>query len=451
MKLGMITIQTTMLSGILLIALVVCITPVAAAGQPHQALSLADIQRLLRTDLDNELEKIAHDGSLSQDTAQLLDTSSIHSKQRSYVRKRSKNNQIDNSVPSTSSNAAAAAATHLVDEIWNSLVTHAWDTVESMHRGSTGSFIRTTNKEATIPCPFLLCAIEMKGQTRHSSTVNVYTNLLSAFNKSSEESLLVRSAHNETCGILTLSASEAHDGISKHNVGQHNNDDSVTSQQNIIAMPLVDVMKIHTGTVDEVSSLGWSVPYVNNSDILVPPNSAALTNATQKLNQWERLIIVDFSPGLGGMKEERELLDLVNTMMSDIQDMGEVGWLQRMNEQERQAYEIDESVTLVPALSEMFSLTATLNNITGVSNGVNTNNRVSFWNEAFARGIESSHACSEMFSTLFVKPRSGYYNFDLILNPADGPPPSDYDSSASNPACVASLVAGLSIHRESYS
>jgi hypothetical protein len=36
----------------------------------------------------------------------------------------------------------------------------------------------------------------------------------------------------------------------------------------------------------------------------------------------------------------------------------------------------------------------------------------------------------------------------MILNPVDGPPPSDYYSSASNPACVASLIAGMSIHRE---
>lgn len=436
-----------MLSGFLLIPLLVSISP-SAAAQPYHTISLADIQRLLRTDLDNELKKITHDGSLIQDSAQLIDTSSIHSK-RSYVRKRSENNQVDNSVPPTVSNVAAAA-TYSVDDIWNSLVTHAWDTVESMRRGGTGSLIRlrTTNKEPTMPCPFLLCTMAMKGQTQHSSTVNVYNNILTNFNKSYEESLLVKSAPNETCGILTLNAFEAREGISRHYMAQHNNVDSVVTLQNIVAMPLIDIMKIHTGTVDEVSSLGWSVPYVNKTDILVPSNRATLTNATKKLNQWERLIIVDFSPGIGGMKEERELLDVVNTMMSDIQDMGEVGWLQRMNEQERQDYEVDESVTLVPALSEMFSLTATLNNITAVSNDANTNTRVSFWNEAFALGIESSHACSEMFSTLFIKPRSGYHNFDLILNPADGPPPSDYDSSASNPACVASLVAGLSIHRE---
>jgi hypothetical protein len=235
--------------------------------------------------------------------------------------------------------------------------------------------------------------------------------------------------------VLTLTTSDASQGISSYN-GRHD----------IIAMPLVDIIKIQQNTIDETSSLGWSVPYVNNSK--ADPSPSLSNNVTERLGQWERLIIVDFAPGLGGMREESELLTVVNEIMSDIQDMGEMGWLHRLNEQERQSYEVDESVALVPTLSDMFSLTATLNNSSSVGKDIHSNTRIAFWNEAFERGIESEHACSEMFSTLFVKPRSGYYSFDLILNPADGPPPSDYESSASNPACVSSLIAGLSVHRK---
>jgi hypothetical protein len=255
----------------------------------------------------------------------------------------------------------------------------------------------------------------------------------------------LKSTPNETCAILTLATSDAQIGVDNFK-NQYNRTNDI-----IITLPLVDMMKIHSGTVDEVSNLGWTVPYVHPSNRGVSHSVGQSSNRTEKMEQWERVLIVDFVPGLGGMKEESELLEVVNTIMSDIQDMGEAGWWQRLNDQERQAYEVDESLTFVPTISEMFSLTAsTMLNGDGTIDKYrqHPNSRISFWKEAFEHGIESEHACGEMFSTLFVKARSGYYSYDLILNPIDGPPPNDYDSSASNPACVASLIAGLSIHRE---
>mmetsp|Transcript_17804 Transcript_17804/g.32160 ORF Transcript_17804/g.32160 Transcript_17804/m.32160 type:complete len:153 (+) Transcript_17804:1-459(+) len=127
-------------------------------------------------------------------------------------------------------------------------------------------------------------------------------------------------------------------------------------------------------------------------------------------------------------------------MMADIQDMGEVGWLRSLDKEEAEEFVIDESLVGVPALSDMFSLTSSLRSV------VNDNARIAFWREALKNGIESEHACSEMFTTLFVKPRAGYYSYDLVMNPSDGPPPQDYESSASNPACVMSLIAAISTH-----
>ena len=103
-------------------------------------------------------------------------------------------------------------------------------------------------------------------------------------------------------------------------------------------------------------------------------------------------------------------------------------------------YRIDESLVGVPSLSDIFSLTSS------TFNRANTNDNVKFWRDSFKNGLETEHACSEMFSTLFVKPRAGYYSYDLVLNPLDGPPPKEYESSASNSACVISLVAALSTH-----
>ena len=87
----------------------------------------------------------------------------------------------------------------------------------------------------------------------------------------------------------------------------------------------------------------------------------------------------------------------------------------------------------------MFSLTA-------IANATSDNQRIRFWREVFKKGIESKHVCSTMFSTLFVKARSGNYSFELVMNPMDGPPSQEYESSASNPYCVASLIAALSVH-----
>lgn len=74
------------------------------------------------------------------------------------------------------------------------------------------------------------------------------------------------------------------------------------------------------------------------------------------------------------------------------------------------------------------------------------NARIQFWHESFRNGLESEHACSEMFNTLFVKPRSDYFGFDIVFNPQDGHPATHYESSASNPACLVSLIAALSVH-----
>eukprot|EP00804_Cyclotella_cryptica_P018748 CCRYP_007229-RA/>CCRYP_007229-RA protein AED:0.39 eAED:0.39 QI:430/1/1/1/1/1/2/42/458 len=412
---------------------------ITAAHRQHHTLPLVDFQRLLRTDLDNELAKILHDAPTRKET-HLPDNVSIHSKQHSNIRKRSIhwNENIKNSFTSSSySNNVSGSSSYAIDRVWSNLVKHAWHTAETVHRSALGSFTKTSNSEEdTIPCPFLVCTMEIPGHDRHttSTTSNDYQKIIASFNKGYEESLLVKSAHNETCAILTLTAVDA-----RHSVESYKGD------HNIVLIPLVDVMKIHSGTIDEVSSLGWSVPYVNNSMKELSNTRGRSMNATEMLHQWERLIIVDFVPGLGGMREEAELLKVVNTMMGDIQDMGEVGWLGRLDDAERRAYQIDESLTLVPALSEMFSLTASLGGDDD-SDGNDPNSRIMFWKEALQNGIESEHSCSEMFSTLFVKPRAGYYSFDVILNPADGPPPNDYESSASNPACVTSLIAGLSLH-----
>ena len=95
------------------------------------------------------------------------------------------------------------------------------------------------------------------------------------------------------------------------------------------------------------------------------------------------------------------------------------------------------SFTGIPSIADIFSITSSLHGIISNNNG----NACMFRND-----IKAKHACSKMFSTLFVKSLPGYFGYDVVLNPSDGPPADDYNSSASNNACVISLIAGLSVH-----
>jgi len=284
----------------------------------------------------------------------------------------------------------------------------------------------TSNPEEACPSPFLVC---VRGRTDQNSdgVSSAQDIIITLFNKRQDEFLLLSSSRNDTCLILTTTALYAHRVIDAYR-GQG---------QTLVVVPLLDITKIHAGTIDEVSSRGWSVPEDGRDQETPGTDTSPTKNETDAINQWERVIVVDLVPGLGGMKEESELLEVVNSMMSDIQDMGEVGWLRSMDEAEE--YVIEESLVGVPSLSDLFSLTSSLRSIEG-------NDRVTFWQDSFKNGIEAEHLCSDMFSTLFVKPRSGYYSYDLVMNPNDGPPPHDYESSASNPACITSLIAALSTH-----
>jgi len=117
----------------------------------------------------------------------------------------------------------------------------------------------------------------------------------------------------------------------------------------LIGVPLPDVSKIHSGTIDEVLSKGWSIPFSQEQ-------AAKKSNATEMINHWERIIIVDFTPELGGMKEESDLLEVVNIITNDIQDMGEVGWYQKMDAQEKLKYSLEESIIDIPSLQMLHQI-----------------------------------------------------------------------------------------------
>lgn len=140
---------------------------------------------------------------------------------------------------------------------------------------------------------------------------------------------------------------------------------------------------------------------------------------------------LDIVSGLN-IREEAALPDVVNAIVRDVREMS----------------------AGVPFFAwEAFSLTTARKN----EGAMKSNERISFWDNSFKNGLESNHAFREMFSTMTARPNDGgrhggggggrYEGFELILKPRDGPwHPGEYDSSASNPACMVSLIASLSVH-----
>lgn len=402
------------------------VLPLGAAGASGQAqqLSLSGFQGVLRTGLDSELEKIAS-GPLENHRTDPPDQRHLHTKRRSSVRRRTAT--VQDIIFDNDDSTVSASLSSTMSSIWDDLLQHAWNTAQTIGRNEHGGLSVTEDTSDAHAFPFLVCAYGGK-QTRRSLSAQ---DTISLFGKQYDESLVVSSKHNETCVVITITSDEVQRVLEDH-----------ADSKSLVALPLLDITKIHAGTVDEVTSEGWAVPYHKQHE--QPSSDAPSTkNETEAINEWERMIVVDFVPGLGGMKEEAQLLKVVNDMMGDIQDFGEVGWLRSMGREEAEEYTMDESLVGVPALSDLFSLTSL-----AITNGnqENGNPRITFWRDSLRNGIESEHACSEMFSTLFVKPRPGYYGYDLVLNPSDGPPPRDRESSASNPACVTSLLAALATH-----
>ncbi len=397
-------------STILLLLYVVTISLVLSSSTQQftaeRSLSLEDVQRVLRSSLDNELDKIA-----DEKFATALETTSIHAKSKTLMRKRASiQHREEDVIKSRALFDRSSAHVYSSEDIWDDIVEHSWRLADTIKRGEGSSLTRAIDTDdETLPIPFLVCGEEQLD----------FNDIVASFNKLEEDAMLVSSSHKASCLVLSANSVQFREVI-----------DSFGGS--LTGVPLPDVTKIHSGTIDEVLSKGWSVPFRQVSE-------RKKSNATELINHWERMIIVDFTPELGGMKEESELLEVVNIITNDIQDMGEVGWYQKMDKEERQKYSLDERITDIPSLSDVFSLTA-------ITNAKSDNQRIRFWREVFKNGIESKHVCSKMFTTLFVRARSGYYSFELVLNPMDGTPSEEYESSASNPNCVASLIAALAVH-----
>lgn len=298
------------------------------------------------------------------------------------------------------------------------------------------------------PAPFLLCARE----------ANVFVDLFEGANRTffelpQETSSFPGMANDIKCFGSSITAEFAREIRDKQDMA--------------LVQPVVDIMKFEHGLIAAVTSRGWSVPYDGPLDAM-PDDAVKPTNSTYaKGNQWERVISVYLVPGLS-IFEVDALLQAVEAIMAAVQDMAEIGWLDRqeVSEERRQYVVAKSSLEGVHSLTDRFSITSIVQKDRGFAEG---NERIAFWDTSFSNGLEADHACREMFSTLAVHPTTSvamaetngnadysygdeeeFIGFNLVLNPNDGPPPQEYSSSASNTFCVTSLLAGLSVHPHVY-
>lgn len=283
-------------------------------------LDLSEFQSVLsRTGLDDELVKFAQDGLYIHQNAE--DQRHMHKKKRSNVRRRTTNNQDLHYISSFSK-----------EHVWDNLLRHAWNLASSLKRDNGHSLSITTNPQEAYPSPFLIC--------HHHHHYSHLQDTLDLFDTQYEDSLVLSSSHERSCLILTTTAYQV--------------DEVTNSIPTLEATPLLDISKINAGTIDEISSQGWTIPFREHEE--ERDSASERKNETESMNDWERMITVDFVPGLGGMKEESKLLETVNDMMSDILDMAEVGWLRFIGMTESSQYRIDESLVGVPGKSALVCL-----------------------------------------------------------------------------------------------
>lgn len=420
-----------------------------SGGGTSIGLPLDVFQRVLHTSLDKELELIAMSGRKTEVISErhpvnLSQLQEFATKPYS-IRRRG------------ISSLSTASKAYSPEQIWIHLLNHAWRSAESITRidnnePSSLTLIPYEHRSSSSPydqhsCPFLLCS---------NSGADA-----SSFFEEDDQSFLRRItiiSGGNYCVVLTATSNWARQAM------ELNHD--------IIAQPLVDVMKIASGTIESVTSPAWRVPFQDLSNS-VPQESSMMSNTNSSedsiailQNHWERTLTIDLVPGLE-VHEEDDIWKLVGTIIHDIQSMSEVGWLMRQppnNNDDREdqdwqeQYLMDHSLVGVPSLSEMFSLTTSSCIKTHHhqdkhhyhNEPSNKNDRLAFWDASLANGLESQHACTSLFATLFVDPHdNSKYNsrFTLVLNPIDAPPSDGYDdSSASNVDCVISLIAGLAVH-----
>ena len=300
-------------------------------------LSLHEFQSLLRTSVDDELERIVGNQVNDNNAVQqekCFDCSPVTNNQEHYkeksmpssrpatvltktLKKKSSTTNNNNSIrgggggsslrsnrtavvdtttgattttsSSSSKNNNSKKSSSESEYIWESLMEHAWRVADTScsedSEESSSSFQKNNNNNL---CPFLLCS--------SSTTQDIKSILLESKHhvgssqQQQQETMMMIASHpslnndNGNCVVMQTTTKWARRFITSNSDNQDYDD--------IMVQPLLDIMKVHPGTIDIITSSGWKVPFRHTSDNndYDVQSSATLPlqhNASETIQNWE--------------------------------------------------------------------------------------------------------------------------------------------------------------------
>ena len=363
---------------------------------------------------------------------------------------------VDNELGRTGDESGGLNRASGAEDIWNSLVEHGWEMTAISEGIDSDSLeersgVRSDNFGAPAMAekssPFLVCTRggQMSGYERLQP-------VLVEFGADQADTLVVSNQQDETCRFVTSTASTAISVSGK-----------MVDSLSFAVIPVLDMMKISLGTIDEVSSDRWAIPTPSSRSRALAIMQNGTLSEDDFSNEWDRSIMVGLAPGIGG-RSDGECEAIASTIIADVRSMAREGSRRRRLKEttatsnlRRARIEVEQDDRLkAMSVSDAFSATSTLSNSPGRRHLRSSAKNV--WSRALERGLESNHMCATMFNELDIRLRYGNKGFEYILNPYSGNNESNTDtdqststsyddeSSASNTDCVISFIAALSTH-----
>jgi len=327
-----------------------------------------------------------------------------------------------------------------IQSLWSRMNVHGWALAENLVKttGADGehqgfSFRHLQSHEEQHPYPFIICN---RSPLFHSGIQRFWPTVYAAGSEKLD-AIPIANQDNQTCYHISCTAAKARYV------------DSVISNDELVIMPVIDILKIPAGTIDEISKPYWRVP--SPFDFI----SAGITQ--QPLDShWERIIHVTLSPGLTFATDD-DLIKKAKEILKDVEAMAQTGSYRRRNLQKDEESEAERNTKI--SVGDVFSLLSKTS--FGSSSWTRalasvSSPRSTEWGRFLENGLDADHRCNVMLSSLIVRPGHREFSvFDIILNPLDEDQTcfktwddASVNASASNVDCVVSLIMALAVHAD---
>jgi hypothetical protein len=315
---------------------------------------------------------------------------------------------------------------------------HGWFIAESLAKKSESegddgySFRHLQSHEEQQPYPFIVCN---RSPLFHTGIQRFWPTVYAAGSERLE-AIPITNQENQTCFHISCTAAKA-----KYI-------DAVVSDDELVIIPLIDVLKIPMGTIDEVSKPYWRLP--SPSDYI----SSHLTQPWSGIH-WERIIHVALSPGLL-FAADKDLVDKAKEIINDVESMAKEGSDRRRYLKKEFESKDDQMMGAKVSINDAFSLLSSQSGTSAyrVMKKVSSPRSID-WARFLEDGLEADHRCNTMLSSLSIRAIDKDLRiFDIILNPFDDEnmtflkkfDEENLEASASNVNCIISMIMALSVH-----